>query len=89
MLKARRERKTGKETECERRGREGILDGPCITVARSLFIFVHFGARDNALVTDRQVWTKCPGRHSIGPRGHSSSLRLRGEAGRNGLEKDS
>lgn len=29
----------------QRRGREGTLDGPCITVARSLFIFVHFGAR--------------------------------------------
>lgn len=42
---------------------------------RSLFIFVQFGAQDNALVTDRQVWTKCPSRHSIGPRGYSSSLR--------------
>lgn len=31
--------------------RERALDGPLIAIARSLFIFVHFGARDNALVT--------------------------------------
>lgn len=43
------------------RKRERALDGPLTAVARSLFIFVHFGARDNALVTDRQVQTKCPG----------------------------
>jgi len=35
------------------RERERALDGPLIAVARSLFIFVHFGERDNALVTDR------------------------------------
>lgn len=51
-----------KENERERENkRKRALNGPLVTAARSLFIFVHFGARDNALVTDRQVWTKCPG----------------------------
>ena len=60
------------------------------TVVKSLFIFVQFGAQDNALVTDRQVWTKCPSRHSIGPRGYSSSLRpcCSGKAERNGPESE-
>lgn len=50
---------------------------------------MQFGAQDNALVTDRQVWTKCPSHHSIGPRGHSSSLRpcCNAKAERNGASR--
>lgn len=51
---ASREKNEDRNRRWEReRERERALDGPLIAVARSLFIFVHFGERDNALVTDR------------------------------------
>lgn len=60
---------------CERGGAEELVARES-SGQKSLYLCA---VRDNALVTGGQVWTKCPSRHSIGPRvgGAPRSLRPR------------